>query len=69
MGQIITNTQDLVLLLTAIAGLLGSFCAGMRLSKCVYIKLGPLEIKRKIKSTTVSSPVTNDGDSDLSTVV
>jgi len=63
---IVENTQDLVLLLTAIAGLLGSFCAGMRLSKCVYIKLGPLEIKRKVKSSNVPSPnVSNDNDSDL----
>lgn len=62
---VVESTQDLVLLLTAIAGLLGSFCAGMRLSKCVYIKLGPLEIKRKVKSSNVPSPILNDNDSDL----
>jgi len=66
---IVENTQDLVLLLTAIAGLLGSFCAGMRLSKCVYIKLGPLEIKRKVKSQNVPSPTQNsDNDSNLTNV-
>jgi hypothetical protein len=62
---VVESTQDLVLLLTAIAGLIGSFCAGMRLSKCVYIKLGPLEIKRKVKSSNVPSPILNDNDSDL----
>ena len=63
---VVQNTQDLVLLLTAIAGLIGSLCAGMRLSKCVEIKLGPLLIKRKVKSSNVPSPtVSNDNDSDL----
>jgi len=66
---IIETTQDIVILIGAIGGLLAGFCAGMRLSKCTLIKCWGMEIHRKVKSPTMKRTASQtsmaDNDSDL----
>lgn len=66
---VIESTQDIVILIGAIGGLLAGFCAGMRLSKCTLIKCWGMEIHRKVKSPTInrtgSQLSMSDNDSDL----
>ena len=66
---VIESTQDLVILIGAIGGLLAGFCAGMRLSKCTMIKCWGVEIHRKVKSPTMNRTASqlsmSDNDSDL----
>jgi len=66
---VIESTQDLVILIGAVGGLLAGFCAGMRLSKCTLIKCWGMEIHRKVKSPTInrtgSQLSMSDNDSDL----
>ncbi len=71
---VIESTQDLVILIGAVGGLLAGFCAGMRLSKCTLIKCWGMEIHRKVKSPTNinrtgSQLSLSDKDSDSDLVV
>lgn len=66
---IIENSQDLVIIIGAIGGLLAGCFASMRLSKCYIIKCWGIEIHRKVKSPTMkriqSQTDMSDNDSDL----
>lgn len=70
---VIETTQDLVILIGAIGGLIAGFCAGMRLSKCTLIKCWGMEIHRKVKSPTINRTASqvsmSDRDSDTDLVV
>jgi len=66
---IIESSQDLVILIGAVGGLLAGFCASMRLSKCTMIKCWGVEIHRRVKSSTMNRTASqmsmSDNDSDL----
>jgi len=66
---IIESSQDLVIIIGAVGGLLAGCFASMRLSKCNIIKCWGLEIHRKVKSPTMnrtqSQTDMSDNDSDL----
>lgn len=61
---VIETTQDLVILIGAIGGLIAGFCAGMRLSKCTLIKCWGMEIHRKVKSPTINRSASQVSMSD-----